>query len=199
MDEAVRQALERDRTIDITTTGRNTGQPRLKEIWFHNIEGRLYITGTPGSRDWYANLVANAQFTFHLKQSAQADLAARATSIRDRDRRRDIISRTHQRIGGNSDLEAWVEGSPLVEVELLRVSIAGGTDSGAGQPHLSQQPLLTLPPVDCPNSTRPKSAAVVLGRAEVFSGPGKGFVGTSSGFESDFFVERAGCTFQRLK
>ena len=82
MDEAVRQALERDRTIDITTTGRNTGQPRRKEIWFHNIEGRLYITGTPGSRDWYANLVANPQFTFHLKQSAQADLAARATPIR---------------------------------------------------------------------------------------------------------------------
>ena len=59
MDESVQQALERDRTIDITTTGRNTGQPRRKEIWFHNIEGRLYITGTPGSRDWYANLAAN--------------------------------------------------------------------------------------------------------------------------------------------
>ena len=84
MDAAVQQALERDRTIDITTTGRNTGQPRRKEIWFHNIEGRLYITGTPGSRDWYANLVANPQFTFHLKQSAQDDLPARATSIRDR-------------------------------------------------------------------------------------------------------------------
>ena len=41
MDEAVQQALERDRAIDITTTGRNTGQPRRKEIWFRNIEGRL--------------------------------------------------------------------------------------------------------------------------------------------------------------
>ena len=88
MDESVQQALERDRTIDITTTGRNTGQPRRKEIWFHNIEGRLYITGTPGSRDWYANLAATPQFTFHLKQSAQAALAARATSIRDRNQRR---------------------------------------------------------------------------------------------------------------
>ncbi len=119
MDEAVQQALERDRTIDITTTGRTTGQSRRKEIWFHNIEGRLYITGSPGSRDWYANLVANPQFTFHLKQSAQADLAARATSIRDPDQRRDIISRIHQKIGGHRDLQAWLEGSPLVEVELL--------------------------------------------------------------------------------
>ena len=43
MDEAVQRALEQDRTIDITTTGRKTGQTRRKEIWFHNIEGRLYI------------------------------------------------------------------------------------------------------------------------------------------------------------
>ena len=27
MDDAVQQALELDRVIDITTTGRNTGQP----------------------------------------------------------------------------------------------------------------------------------------------------------------------------
>ena len=118
MDEAVQRALKQDRTIDITTTGRKTGQLRRKEIWFHNIEGRLYITGTPGSRDWYANLVANPQFTFHLKHSAQADLSARATAIRDREQRREIISRIHEKIGGNRDLEAWVEGSPLVEVKL---------------------------------------------------------------------------------
>jgi deazaflavin-dependent oxidoreductase (nitroreductase family) len=74
MDEAVQRAMERDRTIDITTTGRKTRQPRRKEIWFHNVEGHLYITGTPGRRDWYANLLAHPEFTFHLKQSVRADL-----------------------------------------------------------------------------------------------------------------------------
>ena len=63
--------------------------------------------------------MATPQFTFHIKQSAQVDLTARATSIRDQDQRGDIISRIHQKIGGNRDLEAWVEGSHLVEVELL--------------------------------------------------------------------------------
>jgi deazaflavin-dependent oxidoreductase (nitroreductase family) len=119
MEEAIKQALERDRTIDITTRGRETGQPRRKEIWFHNIHGQLYITGTPGPRDWYANLIANPDFIFHLKQSIRADLRARATPIVDRARRRDIISRIHQRLGGGRDLDAWVEGSPLVQVELL--------------------------------------------------------------------------------
>jgi len=119
MEEAIKQALERDRTIDITTKGRKTGQPCRKEIWFHNIHGQLYITGTPGPRDWYANLTANPDFIFHLKQSIRVDLRARATPILDRARRRDIISRIHEKLGGDRDLDAWAEGSPLVQVELL--------------------------------------------------------------------------------
>ena len=119
MDESIKQALERDRTIDITTTGRKTGQPRRTEIWFHNIEGRLYITGTPGRRDWYANLLAHPEFTFHLKQSVRADLPARATPILDKARRRAIIAAIHQKLGRYQDIEAWVESSPLVAVQLL--------------------------------------------------------------------------------
>ena len=118
MNADVARALENDRVIDTTTTGRHTGQPRRKEIWFHNIDGRLFITGTPGSRDWYANLQAHPKFTFHLKQSVRADLAARATPVLHKGQRRDIIAKIHQTIGGNRDLEAWVAGSPLVEVEL---------------------------------------------------------------------------------
>jgi hypothetical protein len=58
MDERVQQALARDRTIDITTRGRKSGQLRRTEIWFHQIDGQVYITGTPGRRDWYADLLA---------------------------------------------------------------------------------------------------------------------------------------------
>jgi deazaflavin-dependent oxidoreductase (nitroreductase family) len=119
MDESIQQALERDRTIDITTTGRKTGQPRRTEIWFHNVEGRLYITGTPGRRDWYANLLAHPEFTFHLKQSVRTDLPARATAVLDKAQRREIMAAIHQKLSGKRDLEAWVEGSPLVAVELL--------------------------------------------------------------------------------
>jgi deazaflavin-dependent oxidoreductase (nitroreductase family) len=119
MDESIKQALQHDRTIDITTTGRKTGQPRRTEIWFHNVEERLYITGTPGRRDWYANLLAYPEFTFHLKQSIRADLPARATAVLDKAQRCEIMATIHQKLSGKRDLEAWVEGSPLVAVELL--------------------------------------------------------------------------------
>jgi hypothetical protein len=88
MDERVTQALARDCTIDITTRGRQTGQFHRIESWFHHIDGHIYITGTPGRRDWYANLWAHPEFTFHLKQRLKADLPARATPILETARRR---------------------------------------------------------------------------------------------------------------
>jgi deazaflavin-dependent oxidoreductase (nitroreductase family) len=117
-DEQIAQALKRDLTIDITTMGRKSGSPRRTEIWFHNLAGRLFITGLPGRRDWYANLVANPNFTFHLKESVQADLPATARPITAEAERREIIARIHKKLSGDRDLEAWVRDSPLVEVEL---------------------------------------------------------------------------------
>ena len=58
MDKRVQYALAHDRTIDIITRGRKTGHLRRTEIWFHTLDGQVYITGTPGRRDWYANLLS---------------------------------------------------------------------------------------------------------------------------------------------
>ena len=120
MDEQVQHALEHDHLIDITTRGRQRGQPRRIEIRFHNIEGQLYITGRPPRpRAWYANLLAHPEFTFHLKQGVHADLSARATPILDQARRRTILAAIHQKLGRYQDIEAWVESRPLVAVQLL--------------------------------------------------------------------------------
>jgi deazaflavin-dependent oxidoreductase (nitroreductase family) len=116
MDERVRQALANDRTIDITTTGRSSGLPRRIETWFYRVDDQIYLTGAPGRRDWYANLLANPDFTFHLKQSVAADLPARAAPITDPAERRAIFDRILSDLGGTQDLEAWLAGSPLMAV-----------------------------------------------------------------------------------
>jgi deazaflavin-dependent oxidoreductase (nitroreductase family) len=118
MDEKVKQALAKDQTIDITTRGRKSGELRKIEIWFHNVSGHIYISGTPGKRDWYANLVANPEFTFHLKQSVQADLPAHATPITAEAERREIMSHIVRSTGHSDELDKWVKESPLVEVSL---------------------------------------------------------------------------------
>jgi len=116
MDDAIRRALAHDRTIDITTIGRTSGRPRRIETWFYRVDGRVYLSGSPGKRDWYANLLANPAFTFHLKRSVRADLTARATPITDPAERREIMGRILADLGQPRDLDAWVAGSPLVLV-----------------------------------------------------------------------------------
>lgn len=120
MDEATWRAIERGLTCDITTTGRRSGAPHRVEIWYFVVEGRVYITGTPGRRDWLANLLAEPRFTFHVKEGARADLPARGEVIGEPGERRRIMGAVMR---GNAwfrsqafDLEAWVAGSPLVAV-----------------------------------------------------------------------------------
>lgn len=87
-------------------------------MWFYRYDGRIFLSGSPGRRDWYANLLANHEFTFHLKGSAQADLPARARPITDEVERREVIAVILDDLGrGYGALDEWVAGSPLVEVE----------------------------------------------------------------------------------
>jgi hypothetical protein len=115
--DAIRAALRTDRTVDITTTGARSGLPRRVEIWFLCIEGRTFITGTPGPRDWLANLSAHAELVFHLKESIEVDLDARARVVRDRATRAMVF---------DDPQAAWylersrraelIDGAPMVEL-----------------------------------------------------------------------------------
>ncbi|MGO9792351.1 MAG: nitroreductase/quinone reductase family protein [Solirubrobacteraceae bacterium] len=118
-DERVRRALKNDRTIDITTTGRRSGQPRRIEIWFHNLGGRIYISGLPGRRDWYANLVADPEFVFHLKETTHVDLPARTRPITDPAERLHVLHALLAGIAREDDIETWLAASPIVEAQLL--------------------------------------------------------------------------------
>lgn len=116
MNQLIQEQLQQGGTIDITTTGRKSGKPHRIEIGFQNINGTVYISGLPGKRDWYANLVANPEFTFHLKQPVNADLRAHARPITDPDERREILAPFTANWNYANDLETWLEKSPLVAV-----------------------------------------------------------------------------------
>jgi deazaflavin-dependent oxidoreductase (nitroreductase family) len=117
--DAIKAALDRGHTIDITTTGRQTGEPRRLEIVFHNIAGRIYISGMPfpRRRSWLANLDADPRFTFHLKSKVNADLPATARVIDEEPERRAILPHV-ARVWGRKDIEEMIRHSPLIEVTI---------------------------------------------------------------------------------
>ena len=117
MDPAIQYALDHDLTVDITTTGRRSGQPRRLEIWMLQVEGRWFITGTPGPRDWLANLRADPRLTLHLKESATADLPARAVEVTDGSTRRLVLTHAVARwYRSQHDVEGLVADAPMVEL-----------------------------------------------------------------------------------
>lgn len=120
MDDSVRRALSRGHTIDITTTGRRTGLPRRIELVFHNIAGRLVISGSPNprTRAWILNLLADPSLTFHLKRSVHADLPATAGVIHDPAERRAIAEWIVANAWPKMDLEQMVALSPMIEVTI---------------------------------------------------------------------------------
>ena len=128
LDGRIRTALARGGTIDITTIGRKSGRPRRLEIVFHNIAGRIYISGTPSAtrRSWLANLAANPRFTFHLKGAVRADLPATARIIDKDDERRRVLAGV-ARNWRRTDIDRMVLQSPLIEVVLD--GAAGAADS----------------------------------------------------------------------
>ncbi len=118
MNQEIEHALQNDRLVDITTVGRKTGESHRIEIAFHYIDQAIYISGLPGKRDWYANMLANPDMTFHLKQSVTADIPARALPILDEDQRRVILTPIVAKWDRQDELEAFVKDSPLVIVQL---------------------------------------------------------------------------------
>ena len=121
MNDLIRRRLAKGHRIDITTTGRKTGQPRRIEIVFHNMDGRLIITGTPRAerkRAWLVNLESDPHMTFHLKGTAQADLPATARVITDDAERRSIAEWVVANAWAGMDVDAMAAYAPMIEVTI---------------------------------------------------------------------------------
>jgi deazaflavin-dependent oxidoreductase (nitroreductase family) len=116
LDERIQRALSRPHRIDITTTGRRTGRPRRIELVFHVIDGKVVISGSPGRRDWYANLLADPHITFHLKGPVRADLSAVARPITEPVERRQIMEEVARNWRVSDRFEVYYRRSPLIEV-----------------------------------------------------------------------------------
>ena len=121
LDPEVVDALLNDLTIDFTTHGRASKRPHRIEIWMVAIDGELFITGTPGARDWYANVVATPECVIHLKQGVHADVAAHAVVVSDPDRRRHVLthSATAWYRGQGDELAFLLSDAPLVQLVIV--------------------------------------------------------------------------------
>ena len=99
-DEHVRRYLETDGEVGyrwrndapiliLTTTGRKSGEPRLRPLIFGEDDGRYVIVASQGGKpthpDWYLNLTAEPDVLVQIKGDR---FAARARTAGDEERER---------------------------------------------------------------------------------------------------------------
>lgn len=102
------------RTIDLTTYGRKSGKPRRIEIWWFHVNGRFVITGTPGRRDWLANVKANPSVIVHVDGR---DIEATATPIMDRQSKLEVFSQPDTSwYSTQAQLDRLLDEAPMVEI-----------------------------------------------------------------------------------
>jgi deazaflavin-dependent oxidoreductase (nitroreductase family) len=114
--EAILAALNHSQVIDLTTTGRRTGRHRRIEIFLHNDDGQLFITGMPRAdrtRDWIHNIEADPHVVIHLKQSVVLDVPATARVVTEPEERRPFIEAAARR-WRRTDVPDMLRHSPLI-------------------------------------------------------------------------------------
>jgi deazaflavin-dependent oxidoreductase (nitroreductase family) len=96
------ERLARARTVQLTTRGRKTGQPRTVKIWFVVAGPRsIYVQHTnPKPADWYRNLAREPAVTVDF---GTGPIAARATPITDPNTIEQILALVRRRY-----LAAWI-------------------------------------------------------------------------------------------
>lgn len=104
----------RTRTIGLTTYGTRSGGPHRIEIWWFRFEGRFVVTGTPGPRDWYANVLNTPEVVVHV---GREEVAALARPIGDVPFRRRFFAHADASwYSSAAAFERLVRDAPMVEV-----------------------------------------------------------------------------------
>ena len=118
MNNAIAKSLQSARELDLTTTGRASGQPRTVELWFAFDDGKLYFLAHEDS-DWWKNIAKSAEV-----EVAVSEIVFTGTARLIQEKLTHVFGLFRKKYG-DSQVERWYSGSRsqrrAVEVELLRV------------------------------------------------------------------------------
>ena len=109
------ERLARTRTVDLTTIGRRSGLPRTVEIWWFHVDGRFVITGTPGRRDWLANVRANPEVVISDRHGDYRGTVSEVTD--DAFKRRVFEDPSISWYSTQAELDDLVGTAPMIEVD----------------------------------------------------------------------------------
>jgi deazaflavin-dependent oxidoreductase (nitroreductase family) len=112
-----------DECIDLSTTGRRSGDVHRIEIWFGVIDGVVYlVSGNGPGADWYRNALASPVVTVHVAGHDLAGTARDVTDPAERRRAGELMGAKYPAWEGDESIgltrHAWCYEVPLLAIEL---------------------------------------------------------------------------------
>ncbi len=100
--------------VDLTTWGRTSGLPRRIEIWMVRVHDRSFITGTPGRRDWLANVRSRSKAIVHTDSD---DVRCSVREVTDPDERRTVMEAAAAHwYRTQHDITDLISRAPMIEL-----------------------------------------------------------------------------------
>jgi deazaflavin-dependent oxidoreductase (nitroreductase family) len=116
MASELKQALDDAREVDLTVTGRKSGQPSTRPVWFVEEGGTVYLMPVGGSgASWYKNLLE----TPTIQLSAEgADAETEAKPVTDAGVVKDVVARFSDKYGASQVEQYYPDQDVAVEASV---------------------------------------------------------------------------------
>jgi deazaflavin-dependent oxidoreductase (nitroreductase family) len=112
----LRSALEGTNELDLTVTGRKSGQESTRPIWFVEDGDRLLLLPVTGSdSNWFRNIVKTPKVRL---ETDGADLSATARPLEDADGVGQVVEKFRQKYGADQVERYYPKPNAAVEVPL---------------------------------------------------------------------------------
>lgn len=115
-DDQFQDALKGAREVELTVTGRKSGQESSRPVWFVDEDDHVLLMPVGGSgANWYRNVVANPEVDL---AAGGAELRATAKPVEESDAVADAIERFGEKYGVDKVSEYYPGQDAAVEVPL---------------------------------------------------------------------------------
>ena len=116
MGNAIRDALQGVREVEITVTGRKTGRQISHPVWFVQEEDSVFLMPVTGSdSDWYKNVRRTPMLQLAANGTA---LSSSATPITDADRVNHVVQLFREKYGAEKVESYYPKHDVAVQVPL---------------------------------------------------------------------------------
>ena len=116
MASELKEALDAAREVDLTVTGRKSGQPSTRPVWFVEEDGTVYLLPVGGSgANWYKNVLETP--TIGLAAGG-ADAQTECKPVTDAAKVKDLLARFSDKYGVSQVEQYYPDQDVAIEASL---------------------------------------------------------------------------------